>query len=31
MADGHVDNDQLIAGMLTEVRTDQQSDGAGER
>ena len=31
MADGHVDNDQLIAGMFTEVKTDKQSDGAGER
>jgi uncharacterized protein YukE len=31
LADGHVDNDQLIAGMFTEVKTDKQSDGAGER
>ncbi|MFD5076865.1 hypothetical protein [Streptomyces sp. NPDC058371] len=36
MADGHVDNDQLIAGMFTEVKVDgksgdKQSDGAGER
>ncbi|MFE4551898.1 hypothetical protein [Streptomyces sp. NPDC056785] len=34
LADGHVDNDQLIAGMFTEVKVadkDQQSDGAGER
>ena len=33
LADGHVDNDQLIAGMFTKVKTgtDQQSDGVGER
>ncbi|WP_393084863.1 hypothetical protein [Streptomyces sp. LN704] len=34
LADGHADNDQLIAGMFTEVKVtgkDQQSDGAGER
>ncbi|MFF2994195.1 hypothetical protein ACFVTC_06370 [Streptomyces sp. NPDC057950] len=34
LADGHVDNDQLIAGMFTEVKVtdkDRQSDGAGER
>lgn len=31
MADGHVDNDELIAGMFTAVKTDKQSDGAGER
>ncbi|MHB9861846.1 hypothetical protein [Streptomyces sp. YIM S03343] len=31
MADGHVDNDELIAGMFTAVKTGKQSDGAGER
>ncbi|MCX4574170.1 hypothetical protein OHB41_13435 [Streptomyces sp. NBC_01571] len=34
LADGHADNDQLIAGMFTEVKVtgkDKQSDGAGER
>ncbi|MFI9806374.1 hypothetical protein ACIHEJ_18795 [Streptomyces sp. NPDC052301] len=31
LSDGTVDNDQLIAGMFTEVKTDKQSDGAGER
>ncbi|MER5406740.1 hypothetical protein [Streptomyces sp. NPDC002769] len=34
LADGHADNDQLIAGMFTEVKVtgkDRQSDGAGER
>ncbi|MGW4566270.1 hypothetical protein ACWEN3_28960 [Streptomyces sp. NPDC004561] len=31
MADGHVDNDKLVAGMFTEVKTGKQSDGAGER
>ncbi|QHA03384.1 hypothetical protein GQF42_08980 [Streptomyces broussonetiae] len=31
MADGHVDNDKLVAGIFTEVKTDKQSDGAGER
>jgi hypothetical protein len=31
MADGHVDNDELIAGMFTAVKTGGQSDGAGER
>ncbi|MQY40960.1 hypothetical protein SRB17_89940 [Streptomyces sp. RB17] len=31
MSDGHVDNDKLVAGMFTEVKTDKQSDGAGER
>ncbi|MGW4347699.1 hypothetical protein ACWEL8_21850 [Streptomyces sp. NPDC004690] len=30
MADGHVDNDKLVAGMFTEVKTHKQSDGAGE-
>ncbi|ROP51996.1 hypothetical protein [Streptomyces sp. PanSC9] len=30
MADGTVDNDQLIAGMFTEVKIDKQSDGTGE-
>ena len=30
LSDGHVDNDQLIAGMFTKVKTDtgRQSDGA---
>jgi uncharacterized protein YukE len=31
LADGQVDNDELIAGMFTAVKTDQQSDGSGER
>jgi hypothetical protein len=31
LSDGQVDNDRLIAGMFTEVKTDKQSDGAGER
>ncbi|MGW4444969.1 hypothetical protein [Streptomyces sp. NPDC004682] len=31
MADGHVDNDELIAGMFTKVKTGKQGDGAGER
>ncbi|ARP70913.1 hypothetical protein LK07_15330 [Streptomyces pluripotens] len=31
MADGHVDNDKLVAGMFTEIKTHKQSDGAGER
>ncbi|MGW0206677.1 hypothetical protein ACWDZ8_12930 [Streptomyces sp. NPDC003233] len=31
MSDGHVDNDKLVAGMFKEVKTDKQSDGAGER
>ncbi|WP_405617091.1 hypothetical protein [Streptomyces sp. NBC_00076] len=31
LSDGQVDNDELIAGMFTKVKTDQQSDGAGER
>ncbi|MEU8471815.1 hypothetical protein AB0F30_28565 [Streptomyces sp. NPDC029006] len=31
LSDGHVDNDQLIAGMFTKVKSDKQSDGAGER
>ncbi|KOV56852.1 hypothetical protein [Streptomyces sp. MMG1121] len=31
MADGHVDNDKLVAGIFTEVKTNKQSDGAGER
>ncbi|WP_019060594.1 hypothetical protein [Streptomyces prunicolor] len=30
MADGHVGNDELIAGMFTEVKVTD-SDGAGER
>lgn len=30
MADGHVDNDELIAGMFTEVKVPK-TDGAGER
>ncbi|MEK2477243.1 hypothetical protein [Streptomyces noursei] len=30
MSDGHVDNDKLVAGTFTEVKTDKQSDGAGE-
>ena len=30
LADGHVDNDELIAGMFTEVKVPK-SDGAGER
>ncbi|MDF3298559.1 hypothetical protein [Streptomyces tropicalis] len=30
MADGHVDHDELVAGMFTKVKTDKQSDGAGE-
>ncbi|MGW3265361.1 hypothetical protein [Streptomyces sp. NPDC001056] len=30
MADGHVDNDKLVAGMFTEVKIHKQSDGAGE-
>jgi uncharacterized protein YukE len=30
LSDGHVDNDQLIAGMFTEVKVTK-SDGAGER
>ncbi|GAB1336902.1 hypothetical protein ACE1SV_34920 [Streptomyces sp. E-15] len=31
LSDRHVDSDQLIAGMFTEVKIPQQSDGAGER
>jgi uncharacterized protein YukE len=33
LADGHVDNDQLIAGMFTEVKADNTDNGdsAGER
>ncbi|MET9080134.1 hypothetical protein ABZX95_50695 [Streptomyces sp. NPDC004232] len=31
MSDGHVDNDKLVAGMFTEIKTHKQSDGAGER
>ncbi|AWT42376.1 MULTISPECIES: hypothetical protein [Streptomyces] len=30
MADGHVDNDQLIAGMFTKVKVAQQNGGTGE-
>ncbi|MBK3573671.1 hypothetical protein JHN63_07545 [Streptomyces sp. MBT65] len=30
MVDGHVDNDELIAGMFTEVKVTK-ADGAGER
>ncbi|OIJ87780.1 hypothetical protein BIV25_38145 [Streptomyces sp. MUSC 14] len=30
MSDGHVDNDKLVAGMFTEIKTHKQSDGAGE-
>ncbi|MFD8422939.1 hypothetical protein [Streptomyces sp. NPDC059466] len=30
LADGHVDNDELIAGMFTDVKVTK-SDGAGER
>ncbi|MGN5379051.1 hypothetical protein ACQ4WX_22020 [Streptomyces lasalocidi] len=30
MSDGHVDNDKLVVGMFTEIKTHKQSDGAGE-
>ncbi|MBN0046995.1 hypothetical protein JS756_23340 [Streptomyces actuosus] len=30
MADGHVDHDELVAGMFTEVKTGEQSGGGGE-
>ncbi|MEW2625506.1 hypothetical protein [Streptomyces sp. NPDC048106] len=30
MADGHVDHDELVAGMFTEIKPHKQSDGAGE-
>ncbi|GHF02439.1 hypothetical protein ACWDSD_32140 [Streptomyces spiralis] len=31
MADGHVDNDRLIAGIFTDVKVDGKHGGAGER
>ncbi|MEV7750532.1 hypothetical protein [Streptomyces griseofuscus] len=30
LSDGHVDNDQLIAGMFTEVKVDKQGGGPDE-
>ncbi|GAQ55195.1 hypothetical protein [Streptomyces acidiscabies] len=31
LSDGHVDNDLLVGGMFTEVKTGRQGDSAGER
>ncbi|MFE1749674.1 hypothetical protein [Streptomyces anandii] len=31
LSDGHVDNDKLIGGMFTQIKTGKQNGGAGER